>query len=165
MSKQWNRPQWLRSYHTRKSSYIDFSTGELVEEEYTELLRRRSGVEPAFVKIYQQDGLFAGLSKGEQTLLLAILSRVDYRNRVVFDGGFRDYMEVVHGIKRQGVYNATSGLVARGYLYRVRRGEYLLSPDVAGKGMWGSDISPLVRVTNYTEDGQMELLDELPSKR
>jgi hypothetical protein len=134
---------------------IDRSTGEIINE-ITVVNGNTYTSEPAFVKLYLQDILYLNsLPLGLMNIMLSILRRMDYNNRIgLFKAVKSDIAKEnnlsVSSVNKYITILSDSKLIIRDVLYS-ERGFYYVNPAYFGKGHW-QDIKRLRLQIEYRDN-------------
>lgn len=146
----------------------DRSTGEYLRTQKDFVIRTES--EPNFIKLYLGDiGKISGLQPNTMLLLLEFLKIMDYDNLVHVGYGRKiDMYKAIHGeaTNRQitvYMHRHIGYLVKAGLLYEKVLGQYIVNPNIFGKGKW-ADVKKIVLQVTYSESGAMIMTDVKKSK-
>lgn len=124
----------------RKTVYSEVRTtldeqGSVVEQQKTQVIQFPS--EPPFIKIYISDlTRILGLPLGVQSLLTALISKMDYENVITLTSRKKQEIAAKVNIKIQTFDNYLLKMVESGILRRIGRGEYQANPEYFSRGEW-----------------------------
>ena len=114
---------------------VDFQTGEIVEEESTNVIKLPK--EPPFAKMYLNDlCAMAGVSNPDQALLRHLLAKLDYDGYVAITPRVRQSIMYSLDIASKTLQNRLSRLVKADLISNSCKGEYKVNPHYFAKGDW-----------------------------
>lgn len=136
-------------------STIISSDGEILDEvKKTEITQFKTDVEPDFIKLYTKDitKLF-GLPKSSNSILYQLLRVMDYDNCVALGKHRKEAIANELGITTSTLYNIISIFCKEKIMIRISATEYILNPNLFGKGRW-TDIKQLQVLLEYDPSGR-----------
>jgi predicted transcriptional regulator len=146
----------LQEIHTQE---IDFDSGELKHDFRQRTLQVEK--EPDYVKLYLQDILkIKDLSKGSNAVLMALLRRMTYDNKIILIAAIKREISEELNIKMVTINKAIDSFLKTDIIRRTDRGIYVLNPYLFGRGSW--EAVRQIRLTiHYTAKGGRQLTTEI----
>ena len=130
-----------KKYVQTSTDTVDYHTGEITHQTKTTVIPFEQ--EPPFVKLYFQDiAKITGLSMGQTDLLFHIVKNMSYKNIWVAHAYLKEIICMDLGMKLNTLNKYIDFLYKKGILLRLKRGVYLVNPDLFAKGSW-KDIKKL----------------------
>jgi hypothetical protein len=150
---------------------VNHDTGELFIDETISEVNIPQSKEPAYIKLYLSDvGRLVGLQYRTMAVLLELLKRTDYQNRIVVSRGIKIELCVLLGVvKKNGeiapnvIDQHLNKLIQTGLIFKHGVGLYVANPYLFGKGKW-DDIKEITMQVSYSKDGAMIMTDIKKSK-
>jgi predicted transcriptional regulator len=146
----------LQEIHTQK---LDFDSGEVKQDFRQRTLQVEK--EPDYVKFYLQDILrIKDLSKGSNAVLMALLRRMTYDNKIILIAAIKREISEELNVKIVTINKAIDSFLKADVIIRTDRGIYVLNPYLFGRGSW-EDIRQIRLTIYYTAKGGRQLTTEI----
>jgi predicted HTH transcriptional regulator len=127
-----------RVVYNETKKEIDFTTGEIKTEEFTNVVKIPK--EPPYVKMYIDDlAKILELTSGCRSLLYFLIKKMDYEGIITLTKSSRDRLAEQVGVKETAIRNQITQLCQKGILRRIGTGEFEANPNLFARGDW-SDI-------------------------
>lgn len=118
-----------------ETNSINHQTGEVLNS--VETITKRIPNEPDYIKLYLADILYLNdMPKGMNSLLLALLKKMNYGNEIVLNSYIKKQIAEELGIKPNTINQNLSMFVKKNIFHIVGTGTYLANPFLFGRGKW-----------------------------
>jgi hypothetical protein len=144
-----------KKIHSSVTKEMVNQDGELMSSET--ILTKKVEAEPEFVKLYLKDLLhMKDIPKGMNSVLLALLKRMRYDNRVYITQLDRKEITTELGVVEVTVRKAIDEFCLKNILQKIETSVYVFNPQYVGRGKW-EDIKRIEFKANY--EGKGRILD------
>jgi hypothetical protein len=145
-----------KKIHSSITKEVVNHDGEFVSSET--ILTKKVESEPEFVKLYLKDLLhIKDIPKGMNGVLLALLKRMRYDNRVYITQLDRKEITAELGVVEITVRKAIDEFCLKNILQKIETSVYIFNPQYVGRGKW-EDIKRIEFKANY-ESKEGRILD------
>lgn len=115
---------------------VDSKTGEVVDR--LNVPPKKKAAQDHYLKVFYSDPLLgSSLPRSARTILFALASKMPYSNSnfpLALSVAAKKKIAEEYGISPASIDRCLPFLQKNGYLFRVRKGEYLINPHLFGKG-------------------------------